>query len=412
VLIAVMLFAMLGLAALAIDLAALRDGKAEAQRVADATALAGAIAFRDKPSTDPTSITDAQTNALNIARQNKIRADTVDVRNATVTSRDYGASVKYKVYTVVTNEVTLNIIPDSQRVRAFVHRDGLATFFGGLLAKPFSSVTAVAAAQASQSGISKCVKPLAIPDLWSESNTSSGKNGQDKNANKVWDTGEGWQFEPPSDKYVAFDPNAPASQLPLQTGYGSAFRNGTGQPTNDYGRSITIKAQKPTDAITSGWFYPWRIGDSKGANDYKNNITGCNPSPVELGVTYKVENGDMVGPTKQAFNDLIATDAGAHWDPTADGGKGGIAGVDSRYGDWRNSPRVVPLALFNPNIIANIKSGGSLDIQFNNIALFFVEGFEGNGNQAPLKGRFLYFASGTGTGPVLGPLVKTLQLIQ
>ncbi len=48
-----------GLAALAIDLAALRDARGEAQRAADAIALAGATAFRDKAFTDPTATTDA-----------------------------------------------------------------------------------------------------------------------------------------------------------------------------------------------------------------------------------------------------------------------------------------------------------------------------------------------------------------
>ena len=57
VMLAVSLFAMLALAALAIDLASLRDSRAEAQRVADAVALAGASAFRDFPSTDPKAAT-------------------------------------------------------------------------------------------------------------------------------------------------------------------------------------------------------------------------------------------------------------------------------------------------------------------------------------------------------------------
>jgi hypothetical protein len=117
-----------------------------------------------------------------------------------------------------------------------------------------------------------------------------------------------------------------------------------------------------------------------------------------------------VGPTIQAFGDLIAQDAGARWDTSLNNGTGGITG--SSYGDWRDSPRVIPVALFDPHQIAGIRSGGNLTLTFNNFALFFVEGFEGQGQQKPLKGRFLYYATGTGVGPVTGPLTKILQLVE
>ena len=411
VMLAVSLFVMLALAALAIDLGSLRDAKAEAQRAADAIALAGATAFKDKAYTDPTAVADAEDRAWGIARLNVVRADTLNVGNA-APARTKNSYAWGDVYTVQTTQVTLNIIPDSQRVRAWVRHAGIGTFFGGMLGVPYGHVQAMATAQATQSGIAKCIKPLALPDIWKETNTGSGKTGQDKNANGLWDQGEPWQFDPPADTYVPYDPNASDAAKALQTGYGSALRNPADGITNDWGRSITIKAQRPGDAITSGWFYPWRIGDSRGGNDYSNNITGCNPATTSLGTPYDVENGNMVGPTKQGFDDLIAQDPGAVWNPSLNGGTGGVDGVSSQYGDWRNSPRVIPIALFDPNQIAGIQSGGNLSLTFNNFALFFVEGFIGNGVQAPLKGRFLYFATGTGTGPVVGPLTKVLQLVQ
>ena len=134
------------------------------------------------------------------------------------------------------------------------------------------------------------------------------------------------------------------------------------------------------------------------------------PAVTSLGTPYDVENGNMVGPTRQGFDDLMAQDPGAIWNPSADNGKGGITG--SSFRDWRDSPRVIPIALFDPHQIAGIQSGGSLSLTFNKFALFFVEGFIGNGNQAPLRGRFLYYATGSGTGPTVGPLTKILQLVQ
>jgi hypothetical protein len=411
VMVTVSLMAMLALAALAIDLAALRDARAEAQRAADAIALAGATAFKDKPFTDPATVTEAIDRAQQVARWNRVRADTLDLRGWTRSSpmrQSWGGDVT--TVRTTSNQVELNIIPDSQRVRAWVRHANLSTWFAGLIGKPYSSVQAMATAQATQSGIAKCLKPLALPDIWKETNRSSGRTGQDLNANGLWDQGEPWSFNPPADTYAQYDPTATPAAQALQTGYGSGFRNTIDGVLNDYGRSIVIKAQRPGDAITSGWFYPWRIGESSGGNDYRNNITGCNPASTSLGVPYDVENGNMVGPTRQGFDDLIGQDPSAHWNPSADGGKGAVEG--SSFGDWRDSPRVVPIALFDPNQIAGIQSGGNLSLTFNNFALFFVEGFIGNGVQAPLRGRFLYYATGSGTGPVVGPLTKTLQLVQ
>src|SRR5207244_1942972 len=79
VMIAVSLFAMLALAALAIDLAYLRDTKAEAQRAADAIALAGASGFRDFPSNNQATSDSARNRALAIARWNKVNNDTLYV---------------------------------------------------------------------------------------------------------------------------------------------------------------------------------------------------------------------------------------------------------------------------------------------------------------------------------------------
>ena len=397
--VAASLFAMLALAALAIDLGSLRQAKAEAQRAADAVALAGATAFKDKAFTDPTAVQDAQDRALIIARLNMVRADTIDVRNPVVTPTSYAWG---QVRVVETPQLTLNIIPDSQKVRAWVRHAGVATFFGGLLGVPYGHVQAMATARATEAGEAKCVKPLALPDIWDEKDVAT----EDLDGDRVWDEGEPWEFDPSTDEYAQYgDPDTPPED---QTGYGSTWRDASGV-TEDWGRQMTIKAQRPGEAITSGWFFPWRIGESTGAQDYKANITGCNPE-AQLGVPYDVEPGNMVGPTIQAFGEVIARDPGAFWNESLDGGKGGVDG--SSFGDWRNSPRVLPVALFDPNQIAGIQSGGNLSLTFNNFALYFVEGFIGSGQQAALKGRFLYYATGSGVGPVTGPLTRILQLVE
>jgi hypothetical protein len=404
-LMAVLLFGMLAMGALAIDMSMLYDARGEAQRSADAVALAGASAFLEQvPVAD--QVDSARARALRYAQLNRIRADSLDTLNVVVTNNLYSFGL---VRTVETNEVTLNIIPDSQKVRAWVKRDGIGTYFAHTLGVPWGHVKAMATAWASSAGTGKCLKPLAIPDIFNETSNDCGNSPQDCNANKLWDTGEGWDFNTDEgDTYVPFNPDAPSTD---QTGYGSEWRNDVDGILGDQGRQITIKAQRPGEAITSGFFYPWRIGESSGGNDYRDNILGCNPTEVSVGDSVDIEPGNMIGPTRQAFTDLINLDPTAVYNPQT----GDID--NSVYGDhWRDSPRVVPLGLFDPNLIEGI-NGGSTPIIFNNFALFFVEGFDtenwqGPPSQAPLTGRFLHPFIGSADGPVFGPLVKRLSLIE
>jgi Putative Flp pilus-assembly TadE/G-like len=408
-LMSVFLFGMLALAALAIDMSMLRDARGEAQRAADAIALAGASAFLE-PEGVPAQVDSARARALRFAQKNRIRADSLDTLGVVLTPVAVTTGPTGVVTTIETNEVTLNIIPDSQKVRAWVKRAGISTFFGGMLGVPWGHVKAMATAHASSAGTGKCLKPLAIPDIFNETSHACGNRPQDCNANKLWDTGEGWDFNPgQGDTYAPFNPDDPTNTA--ATGYGSAWRNSVDGILGDQGRTITIKAQRPGEAITSGFFYPWRIGESSGANDYKWNILNCNETEVSVGDSVDIEPGNMVGPTRQAFTDLINMDPGAQYNPSTNTVEG------SAYGDnWRDSPRVVPLALFDPNLIAGI-NGGSTPIVFSNFALFFVEGFDtenwqGPPSQAPLKGRFMHPFIGSKDGPVFGPTVKRLSLIE
>jgi hypothetical protein len=174
----------------------------------------------------------------------------------------------------------------------------------------------------------------------------------------------------------------------------------------------------PKDQLSSGFFFPFQIGNDPGASAYRNNITGCNPSTTYIGVPMQIQTGDMVGPTRQGIDQLISQDPSAVWVPPSyvggvlQPGTGVVTG--SNQANWTDSPRVIKIALFDPNQVAALR-GGSVNITFNNIALMFLEGFapvQGNPNKAPLVARFLYYAKGTGGGPVTGPLAKVLRLVQ
>src|SRR5439155_24833595 len=129
-------------------------------------------------------------------------------------------------------------IPDSQKVRAWVRKVGITTFFGGMLARPYGHVQAMATAWASNAApVVNCLKPFLLPDMWYESNkTQEDNNPADDvlNGDEAKKGGEQWFYDPKSgDKYVPYDPSAYADPTKPQTGYGSAFRLKTTGLTQD-----------------------------------------------------------------------------------------------------------------------------------------------------------------------------------
>ncbi len=412
--VAVALAALLGMVALAVDVGMLMKLRTDAQRTADAAALAGAHEFLDAPPLVAKG--PAADSAIAYAARNYVGWGYVDT-----TGKIFMDSGNNRI--VNSPEAYVQVLTDERKVRVFIRRAQNATWFGKLLGRDFVPISVKSAAQASNSGTGKCVKPFAVPDIWNETSAS-----QDVNSNKMWDTGEGWSYQPPSDSYAPFNPDS--NNLAVQSGYGSAWRDNNGQGViGDYGRLVTIKAQRPGEAITSGFFYPWRMpmsdGDmASGAADYRALLadTTCTlAAPTSVDAAYRIEDGNMVGPTRQAINDLLSYDPGAYWDATYPDGQGHTGSVrGSKYADWRDSPRVMVIGLMSPEYIANIQGGGNLIFEFNNLALFFLEGYataadgySGPAPQAPVKGRFLYFVHSTGpTGPVAGSLIKKLQLVE
>lgn len=375
VLMAVLSAMLIAMLALAIDLGMLYDTRGEAQRAADAAALAGASAFIDVlPPSNP--FTAAHDRAMEYAGQNTMRSTTIDT----------------------SSEVTVTVWQDT--VEVVVQRASVATWFARIFGIRSVAIGARAVAEAGPAGVGKCLAPLAVPDIWFESDTGVG--GQDVNSNRVWDANEAWSYQPSQgDLYARFAPGSTGT-----TGYGSSFRNGTGY-FDDIGRPIIMKAQNPTQSLTSGFFYPWRIGGSNGAADYRDNFTTCDTASVQLNVPYDIETGNMVGPTVQAVNDVIALDPSATWDSTT----GQV--INSAYGAGVNSPRVLTIGLFDPSQIAGIQGGGNLQLSFNNFALFFLEGVQ-PGPSSPVIGRFMYFATGSpgSSGSTTATLAKVVRLIR
>ena len=101
----------------------------------------------------------------------------------------------------------------------------------------------------------------------------------------------------------------------------SASSPGTGfTVAADLGSMVTLKAGSPQDvdcARLCSSRFGCRVygGISAGGNDYRDNIATATVSPIPIGTTLQSENGNMIGPTAQGVDDLIALDPNADWDP-------------------------------------------------------------------------------------------------
>ena len=456
VIVALTMAALIGLLALGIDLGALFNARSEAQRAADAAALAGASAF------------------LEYQHENARR---VAVERAT----EFATSNDIRSTPIAPEDVAVSVNVDSSTVRVSVRRDGVPTWFARLFGVDAVNVSAEATAWAGAAGAAQCLKPFAIPDMWEETS-------DDLNGNRIWDEGERWRYDPASgDRYAAYSGPGGGSS---ETGYGSHWRDGYTDAfgrtyTADYGRRITVKTTDPRQTIMPSFFLPWVLpsdpnqatcgsntrpgggggggddsggggggddgaggpgqgegtgwfrwmdrrgdlgappgrgpgssppgdgggggggvdqdgGSGRGAARYRQNICSCNASIIDLDTEYMIEPGNMVGPTYQGVQDLIDQDPGAYYDDRSNT-------VVSEHG--MNSPRVVTVAVFNP---AEISQPGRQYIRFNNFARVFIE--EQASPQAPVTGRMLYYVSGIGyggrTGATTGSLVRVLQLIR
>lgn len=360
--------ALLSVIALAVDIGMLFNARSEAQRAADAAALAGAgAAFINYGGADTVGF--AVSEAIRFGELNTVGGEAVDLEPADVV-----------------------VDPVLERVTVTVHRDAirggpLATWFARVFGRDSVNVNAVAAAQVDPSGAAVCVKPFAIYDrFW------------DKDGDGEWDEG--------IDYYDAND-----------TGYGSAFRNAdgsgygagvgyTGPPDydRDYGVQITLKGRdkQDTSACCPGtgpsWYYEWAMpvwdgsGQGKGGADYRDNIGLCNPNPIILGQSYWVEPGGKTGPTAQGIENLIAEDT-TTWDDVVNGA---------------STTRIVIVPTFSP--ARNFKSGRQ-EVVFTNFLQIYVEDIYKDGNVQVVVGRIMRVA-GTGGGTTTGPGAGYVHLVE
>ncbi len=174
----------------------------------------------------------------------------------------------------------------------------------------------------------------------------------------------------------------------------------SGRATSSPGRCRTDPIDSDPNCKTGGG----------GASLYEGSICECNDAEVYLDTEYDIEPGNMVGPTKSGIEYLNGLDKNAKWTP----GPGGVGGTvtGSSYPEWRDSPRVIKVALYDPALESK---SGRISIKFNNIALMFLEDYvrgKGKNSEDAVVARFLTFAQGSSTAGPGGPLAKVLRLVE
>jgi Flp pilus assembly protein TadG len=327
---------------LAIDVGLFMTARSQAQTSADAGALAGATALVLDDWNNRTAGGPAVQSAISTATANVVIDGEVSV---------------------VPADVTFPLSPsgESSRVRVEVFRTAarnnpLATLIGTLYGVPFVDISAMATAEASPANGMTCVKPFIIPDRWVERQGNSTFDRYDNQGNVISNP----------DIYVR----------PGEPGY-----NGY-HATRDKGLQLSLRAGTGNN-VEPTMYYSWKMPDDVGGDYYRDNIRTCNTRTVGFDAIVQQEPGNMVGPTNQGIDDLIAQDPGAYWDATTNS-------VVSPLGS--RSPRIFPIPLYDPDFYqGGVTAGRNATLRVTNWIGFFVEGRKGNevfGRVTPMLGTF------------------------
>lgn len=363
VMVGVGMAAFLAATMLSVDVGQLMVARTQSQAAADSGALAGAVAlayddFNDRSATGP-----AVRNAIaaGTSAQNKVMNQTASVIPADVTFP-------------AIDKVRVNVYRSAQR------GNPISMFIGPMFGRPYVDVGAVATAEVIPANAMTCVMPFTIPDKWIEMQTGP------------WD---------PTDTFDAFDNRGRPLANP-DIYHPATQSNYTGyDPVRDRGTLLTLKAGTGNN-IAPSFYFAWAIPGSMGAADYRWNIGNCNTTVMGFNDLITAEPGNMVGPTRQGMDDLIARDPSAYWD-TAN---------NRVVSTIHPSPRIVALPLFDPVYYdSGRQNGRNADLKVVNYMGFFVERMQGNdvvGRITPIGGLF----KGNGGPAPVGAFAKVIVLVE
>jgi Putative Flp pilus-assembly TadE/G-like len=321
VIVAFGLFVILAVAGLVIDLSWLYLARGEAQRAADAAALAGAQAFVSSGFTSgevsqAVTQTLAAQQAASVGNQNLVGGLNPQISSAGFNASCPGAAGSDGCFDFSNpNDPRITVVVQRTAARA----DGLPVFFMRIFGVQSVDVSAQATAEAyNPSGGSTsvspiCVKPWLMPNCDPSHTVSVGNaNG---NANCPVSGGLAEYF---------VNPNTGAIVNPAPASSGGAI-----------GELMVIKPGNPLQADAPSKYYPVFLPQpssgtlvpcpscgsypgGSGPNSaalYRGNIECCNPAP-DVCAQQQIQpiSGDMTGPTAQGVDCLINESNGAGMD--------------------------------------------------------------------------------------------------
>jgi hypothetical protein len=255
--------------------------------------------------------------------------------------------------------------------RTAARSNSVPTMMGKFFGVNTVNIDAIATAEASPANAMTCVKPFTIPDRWMEGGT---------------------RLSEPDDTYeYGQDTYIPADQEGY-TGYNAE---------RDKGMEMMIRAGTGNN-IQPSFYFSYAIGDVSGGDEYRDNIANCNSTIMGWGDPLMAEPGDMVGPTNQGIDDLIAKDPDAYWDED----------LNKPVSTVNPSPRVVIIPLYDPEYYDTGKRNGrNADLKVANYLGFFIERRQGNnvyGRITPVAGLM----KGNGGPAPAGAFPKAIRLVE
>jgi Tfp pilus assembly protein PilX len=350
VMVAVVLFVIVGFVALGVDAGALFSARTSAQSVADAAALAGAFTFINNPKAPQPST--ANNHALQVALNNDVMGEPVTADDVTVTT-----DVNNRRVTVVINSTQ-------------------PTYFARVLGSATADISVTGTAEASEDSRGGCcTRPWFLPNT----------------------------IAAPGDI-------CDAECDPAQVLINPATMEVTDFGKSLIGTQMTIKPQTPSSALNPGQFYIIDLPDSMGGNDYRMNIKYGAGLEVECLDNYSVQTGNLVGPTFQGVDDLIGDPPRFEYAGTSEDPARYSRVSDGAIFDMAEGVIVAPIwtscgmAGFCPDATL---MGTTPVVQMIGWSVLFLEGIQGPN----LKARLVNVTScGPGTNTTEGSSALTLPL--
>jgi hypothetical protein len=398
------LMALLAFTAFVVDYGVMWVARRQAQNVADAAALAGAISLVRDGGSEARAIAAAQHYAAN----NPVWGQANSSANVEVALSKGGVDIPPcgENPGCVRVDVFRNMPDRTGNLRG----DPIPTFFAHMLGISDQGVRATATAEVQAGNQIRCLLPFAVADRWSDATDTPPQTyandglhlPPDNNPIGGWSPNDLFDTAPGNDTYVP----------PYHPGHTGWTVAGDANRPGDYGRQLVLKDGK-VGQFSAGWSNLVDLPNSVGGCDLLTNIRGCNETPVGIakesedcsgfggsGTTPEqaargcigIQTGLTNGPTQKGVEDnggcdhdnlnIVAQDPGAVWDPDITGlGPAGTVGgvVDAAGNPNMASPRIRPVAIFDinhyfANGCQNNNGGTGCSVKVANIIGFFVEG--------------------------------------